>query len=748
MKAQTTTKQVTTNGIQNSVSFGIKEGGFAHIFNVLRNQLYSNKYQAVLREYATNAVDAHVEADIEDRPIEVTLPNPMSLELKIRDFGPALTDKEIQDIYAFYGESTKRNTNKQTGMLGIGSKSAFAYGDNFVINSYYGGKKHVYNAYIDPSQVGQIAKLGEENTDEENGIEIVIPVKENDCDTFKDTAEEIFQHFKVRPIIHGGHQLDFDDRDTLFEGKDWKWRKNKEGYNGYYNHHKGDGIAVMGNIGYPMDFDSLNYSGEDYAELQSLCSSNLILQINIGDLEISASREKLQYTDHTINSIIKKLKSVKKDLLNEIKKQFADCDSLFSAKCLYGEIDNMASGLYEFRELISKNIKVKGHNVKTDNFYLGKVELEEVEAKKLKKPSSGRGFRLRLEPVGSIVCNAKTVIVDNDKLESRGILNRVLALHMEQGKEVYVVNFRKNGLSKLKKETGFDAPMLKLSELPKRKLNEFEGYGSSQGTGEYAAKDPKSYSKVFKLDWETIGNWHDKASDRWEKHSVDFDKDSGVYLLIDRFQPHVEGCESVSTYNRISDLRSWRLVKNAAKLMGFDLPEIVGVKLAARNKVEDKENWVDAHTWLKQKVTQWIESSNIEQHIANRIELSDSQPNDHIFRFNSDESEQLVELLVDDNSPVKKMYQAANEMRHALPKAAKDGALDELCEFIGVNLSEETVEPTYNLKKMLDKVYERYEMLTLLESVNRSWRRPENQVEKMANYINVIDVCNANNSSK
>ena len=83
MKAQTTTKQVTTNGIQNSVSFGIKEGGFAHIFNVLRNQLYSNKYQAVLREYATNAVDAHVEAGIEDRAIEVTLPNPMSLELKI-----------------------------------------------------------------------------------------------------------------------------------------------------------------------------------------------------------------------------------------------------------------------------------------------------------------------------------------------------------------------------------------------------------------------------------------------------------------------------------------------------------------------------------------------------------------------------------------------------------------------------------------------------------------------------------------
>ena len=188
-----------------------------------------------------------------------------------------------------------------------------------------------------------LPKLGEENTDEENGIEIVIPVKENDCDTFKDTAEEIFQHFKVRPIIHGGHQLNFDDRDTLFEGKDWKWRKNKEGYNGYYNHHKGDGIAVMGNIGYPMDFDSLNYSGEDYAELQSLCSSNLILQINIGDLEISASREKLQYTEYTRKNLIKRLKQAQNELAEQIGERFKGCKTLFEARYLIFDTFTFAS---------------------------------------------------------------------------------------------------------------------------------------------------------------------------------------------------------------------------------------------------------------------------------------------------------------------------------------------------------------------------------------------------------------------
>ena len=44
-----------------SVSFGIKESGLSHIFNVLRNQLYSDKVLAVIREYSTNAVDAHIE---------------------------------------------------------------------------------------------------------------------------------------------------------------------------------------------------------------------------------------------------------------------------------------------------------------------------------------------------------------------------------------------------------------------------------------------------------------------------------------------------------------------------------------------------------------------------------------------------------------------------------------------------------------------------------------------------------------
>ena len=75
MKPNVNQTSLESKGVQDSVKFGIKNTGLAHIFNVLRNQLYSDKITAVLREYSCNAVDAHVEAGIGDRPIEVTLPS-------------------------------------------------------------------------------------------------------------------------------------------------------------------------------------------------------------------------------------------------------------------------------------------------------------------------------------------------------------------------------------------------------------------------------------------------------------------------------------------------------------------------------------------------------------------------------------------------------------------------------------------------------------------------------------------------
>ena len=85
-----------------SVSFGIKQSGLPYIFNILRNQLYSNKPLAVLREITCNAQDANIEAKSK-RPIEIKLPTKLDPTLTIRDFGNGLSADDIKNLYCYYG---------------------------------------------------------------------------------------------------------------------------------------------------------------------------------------------------------------------------------------------------------------------------------------------------------------------------------------------------------------------------------------------------------------------------------------------------------------------------------------------------------------------------------------------------------------------------------------------------------------------------------------------------------------------
>ena len=94
--------KVEKQGIQKDAYFNIKQENVAHIFSILRNQLYSDKIMAVIREYSTNAIDAHVENNVE-QPFEITLPTPFKPEFIIRDFGKGLSQEDVVEIFASYG---------------------------------------------------------------------------------------------------------------------------------------------------------------------------------------------------------------------------------------------------------------------------------------------------------------------------------------------------------------------------------------------------------------------------------------------------------------------------------------------------------------------------------------------------------------------------------------------------------------------------------------------------------------------
>ena len=99
MREQLRERTAESHGELSSAHFGISTADQAHIIGILRNRLYSDKIMAVLREYGTNAWDAHVEAGCSDKPIKVVLPSKFAPMLRIRDYGPGIAEQDIFNVY-------------------------------------------------------------------------------------------------------------------------------------------------------------------------------------------------------------------------------------------------------------------------------------------------------------------------------------------------------------------------------------------------------------------------------------------------------------------------------------------------------------------------------------------------------------------------------------------------------------------------------------------------------------------------
>lgn len=123
-----------------TIDFGISSS--AEFFNILSSTLYKDQILAVVREVLCNAWDAHIEANITDRPVEITLKND---KFTIRDYGSGIHLDDMGPIYGTYGHSTKKNDGKQTGGFGLGCKAPFAYTDHFEVQSMHDGVRTIYN---------------------------------------------------------------------------------------------------------------------------------------------------------------------------------------------------------------------------------------------------------------------------------------------------------------------------------------------------------------------------------------------------------------------------------------------------------------------------------------------------------------------------------------------------------------------------------------------------------------------------
>lgn len=313
----TETTLETIGNIQDEAQFKMRTSQKA--FQIL-SSLYSDKPLAIVRELGCNAMDSHIASGQPNRPFHIHVPNALEPWLTIQDFGTGISHENIYEIYSTYFASTKTNTNTQVGMLGLGSKSPFCYTDNFTITSNHIGVKRIYNAYFNAQGMPTIALASQEQTNDENGVSIQIPIKTKDIGDFAHAIYKAFRFFKTKPNISGG-DVNWNLNKPDFEGTFWQ---------SYHDQHN-QCVAIMGGVAYPIDIYKLDNDHYDIAR-----KAGLVMQFNIGELDVTPSREALMYHDWVIAALNEKITLVKKDFVTKVEDQIKNSDNLLDAmKALY-----------------------------------------------------------------------------------------------------------------------------------------------------------------------------------------------------------------------------------------------------------------------------------------------------------------------------------------------------------------------------------------------------------------------------
>ena len=266
-----------------SIEMSIDTNSLAHIMSVLTN-LYSDPEMAVLREYSCNARDSHLAVG-QTRPIEITLPNNFDHYLVIEDFGLGLSIDDITDIYSRYGASTKRGTNDQTGMLGLGSKSALTYASQFTMTAVKDGVRSEVLISVKVDGSGKMEVMDTVTTTEPNGVRIIIPTKP--ANDFADKARKFFQYWADGTVLVNGEKPEtIGDLTDIGDGmfitdtpRSWQTREQND-------------IIVMGGVPYPLPADYRS-------KLENVSRKYCVFYVPMGDVDFVPSREEMNLTPRT-----------------------------------------------------------------------------------------------------------------------------------------------------------------------------------------------------------------------------------------------------------------------------------------------------------------------------------------------------------------------------------------------------------------------------------------------------------------
>ena len=569
MKTVSRTNDVTRSGVKKVTQCGMVVN--AKAFDMLARQ-YSDPIKAILQELGANAADSHTRAGNQDVPFSVKLPNTLDPHLRIRDYGIGMSEEVIYDVYINYMKSDKTETNSETGCFGIGSKTPLAYADQFNITTYNDGVMTMFALVKNEHGVPELNEFGSWDSTEANGVEISFAVKEGDFEKFSERAVKVFSYFKNRPDVSGNGSFEFKDLgEAILKGDTWSVSK------GY-----ADSYVVMGNVAYPVE----QYQFEYGTSHRRFLDNSVIMEVPIGSLNVTPSREALEYSEHTIEGIKKAIDIVLNEINDVVTEKFENCNSWWSARSISKKITDSVAGLKALPCLL----EFEGRSlVYTPDLYIKRSYRK--NSSKVSASNTQRKQRVETrEDVRVVVLDTKSKFDKNCRY-----------LVSEENVLVYLVELQDGQTyAEVKEELGVcDADGVlclssELTEAPKIA-------STRSGSTSYARKKTLT---VREFTPESHGYSSTRYQSRfWTETEIDLDDDTEVKLYVSWF--------NYETHDKAGCAIDVKAVRNEFLSLDIKMPKLFGMKPNQIKRAAKKENWMSIEEWAKITFEAYLEEHDV-----------------------------------------------------------------------------------------------------------------------------------------
>jgi hypothetical protein len=574
MKTVSRINDVTRNGVKKTTKCGMVVN--AKAFDMLARQ-YSDPIKAILQELGANAADSHVRAGKEEVPFSVKLPNTLDPHLRIRDYGVGMTEDVVYDVYINYMKSDKTDTNSETGCFGIGSKTPLSYADQFNITTYNDGVMTMYALVKNEEGVPELNEFGSWDTEEGNGVEISFSVQDDDFEKFAERANKVFSYFKTRPEVSGNGSFEFKDfGEAILAGDTWVLNSRRT---------YADSIVVMGNVAYPID----SYQFEHNSKQRDFLNNCAIIEVPIGSLNVTPSREALEYSEHTINGIKEAIDNVVSEINVSVEQKFEGCKSWWEARSIHKEICDSIYGIKDMPAL--SEFDGRSLSDVPELYVRRKFSLNDSKVK-----ASNYERKCRIETKS----NVRVVVQDTDTKFDKNCRYLVA----EEDVLVYLVTTREDQCYKeIADELGVcdsdNVLMLssELTEAPKK------ASANSGGRTGYARKATTTLREFTPNNTGYSSNRYE--SRYWSESEVDLNDDTQNRLYVSWFNydTSLQNGEDI-------DIRQLR---GELMAIGIEMPELYGMKPNQIKRVAKKDHWMSVEEWAKMAFEVYLDENDVKE---------------------------------------------------------------------------------------------------------------------------------------